>query len=122
MRFLFALVLLGSVSYAQDLIPATDFGRLFFTYERGGKAPPPQTLSLGSEERRPVNILSVNSPWLHASVDNDGGSDALTFTVDPTGWQPVLFEGRLLFTLVYTEVGTAGIRLTILDPAKFIAI
>ena len=122
MRSLFTFVLVVSAIYAQDPIPATDFGRLFFTYERGGKTPPPQTLSLGSEERRPVKILLVNSPWLHVSINSDDIPDTLTFTVDPIGLEPGILEGSLLFTLGDTEVGTAGIRLTILDPARFIAI
>jgi uncharacterized protein (TIGR03437 family) len=122
MRCLFALVLLACAASAQDLPPAKNYGSLFFNFERNGKIPGPQTLSLGPDERRQLNILTVNASWLHVTQNNDGGPDLLTFTVDPTGLQPAIYEGSLLFTLGDAGLGTANIRLTVVDAPKFITI
>ncbi len=122
MRYIFALFMLGSLGHAQDFLQPANFGSLYFSYERGGKIPPPQTLSLGSEEHRTIGIVSVSNTWLHAVASNDGNPDALTFSVDPTGLAPGIYEGSLLFNLGDSDLGTANTRLTIADPAKFITI
>ncbi|MEO8127934.1 MAG: hypothetical protein ABI822_12620 [Bryobacteraceae bacterium] len=123
MRILPTFLLLSLCQgFAQDLLQPTNFGSLYFKFERGGANPPPQTLALGSEDRRPINILQVGPTWLHVSANSDGGPNVLTFTVDPAGLQPGIYEGSPLFLLGDSGQGTANIRLTVVDRARFITI
>ena len=122
MRLLPILLLSICQGYAQDLLQPTNFGSLYFRFERGGANPPPQTLALGSEDRRPINILQSGPSWLRVTPNSDGGPNVLTFSVDPAGLQPGIYEGSPLFLLGDSGQGTANIRLTVVDRAKFITI
>ena len=122
MRLLPIFFLLLCQGYAQDLLQPTNYGSLYFRFERVGTTPPPQTLALGHEDRRPINILSSGPGWLRAAANTDGGPNALIFTVDPTGLTPGIYEGSPLFLLGDSGQGTANIRLTVVDRARFIAI
>src|SRR3954451_11562703 len=108
MRLSLLLVTLSLVSSGQDLIQPADYGSIYFNYQRGSALPLSQVLPLGSEERRPVTILSVVGSWLTASPNTDGGPDTLSLKADPSGLQPGIYEGSLFFA-VGDGFGTANI-------------
>ena len=100
MKLLFTLILLSYSAWAQDLTQPANFGSLYFRFERGGAVPGPQTLALGSDERRDINLISSGSPWLKAVPNSDGGPDILTLTGESwraRAWnllgQPAVYPG-----------------------------
>jgi hypothetical protein len=70
-RLILTILLFAAASRAQDLIQATDYGYLFFKFERGSTTPPPQVLTLDTDEHRPLGIVSVQGAWLHVLAGSD---------------------------------------------------